>query len=346
MVIVDAGGSRVKLACVNWYGFQLEDLVLNGLDRQPLEKIALRISELGFNCVRLVYALDVIYKNPVIAEHRLSANPDLVGITSLELFDKTVEVLTETAGLMVILNNHVSSAGWCCSDSDGEGLWYTPEYPAEVFFSHWTLMSERYRNNSRVIGADLRNEVRGVPGGILGTIQATWGWGNNETDWNVAAEEAAIRVHEANPEMLIFVGGIVAGGFLTPAYFAPIKLPDQSKLVYTGHFYPFTPVLSDLSYDLLDPLLFVIQTFVEVPGHAYSAPFWMGEFGTGENSENWQKIFRFVKEHDLDWAYWPIDGYKNPGESEGFGILEDDFYTIRHDWKLQQLQEIIPILSK
>lgn len=84
----------------------------------------------------------------------------------------------------------------------------------------------------------------------------------------------------------------------------------QSKLVYTGHFYPFTPVLSDLSYDLLDPLLFVIQTFVEVPGHAYSAPFWMGEFGTGENSENWQKIFRFVKEHDLDWAYWPIDGYK------------------------------------
>ena len=43
----------------------------------------------------------------IVAEHRLSANPELVGITSLELFDKTVEVLTETAGLMVILNNHV-----------------------------------------------------------------------------------------------------------------------------------------------------------------------------------------------------------------------------------------------
>ena len=55
----------MKLSCVNWYGFQLEDLVLNGLDRQPLEVIALRIKELGFNCIRLVYALDVIYKNPV-----------------------------------------------------------------------------------------------------------------------------------------------------------------------------------------------------------------------------------------------------------------------------------------
>ena len=55
----------MKLACVNWYGFQLEDLVINGLDRQPLEKITGRIVELGFNCVRLVYSLDVFYKNPV-----------------------------------------------------------------------------------------------------------------------------------------------------------------------------------------------------------------------------------------------------------------------------------------
>ena len=62
-------GSRVKLACVNWYGFQLEDLVINGLDRQPLHKIAGRIAELGFNCVRLVYALDVFYENPVGTRH-------------------------------------------------------------------------------------------------------------------------------------------------------------------------------------------------------------------------------------------------------------------------------------
>lgn len=55
----------MKLACVNWYGFQLEDLVINGLDRQPLEKITSRIVELGFNCVRLVYSLDVFYKNSV-----------------------------------------------------------------------------------------------------------------------------------------------------------------------------------------------------------------------------------------------------------------------------------------
>jgi hypothetical protein len=84
----------------------------------------------------------------------------------------------------------------------------------------------------------------------------------------------------------------------------------QEKLVYTGHFYPFNSPYSDLSYELLEPFLFLAQRFVEVAGHPYSAPFWMGEFGTGDNNENWQKIVRHLKDNDLDWSYWPIDGYK------------------------------------
>ena len=58
-------GSRVKLACVNWSGAQLEGYVVNGLDKQPLKFIVDKIAALGFNCIRLVNSLDVIYKNPV-----------------------------------------------------------------------------------------------------------------------------------------------------------------------------------------------------------------------------------------------------------------------------------------
>ncbi len=79
----------------------------SSLDRQPVGAIAGRIAELGFNCVRLVFALDTFYKNPIIREERLTANVDLVGKTAMEVFDVTVEALTE-AGLIVILNNHVS----------------------------------------------------------------------------------------------------------------------------------------------------------------------------------------------------------------------------------------------
>ena len=58
----------------------------------------------------------------------------------------------------------MSNAGWCCSLEDGNGMWYTPEYPEEVFFEHWTFMAERYLDNPLVIGADLRNEVRYIEG--------------------------------------------------------------------------------------------------------------------------------------------------------------------------------------
>ena len=63
-----------------------------------------------------------------------------------------------------------------------------------------------------------------VPGGIR---YATWGLGIESLDWNVAAEKAALRVHEANPNMLIIVGGIFTGGFLSPAFVAPIRVPNQ-----------------------------------------------------------------------------------------------------------------------
>ena len=55
----------MKLACVNWSGAQLEGYVVNGLDKQPLKLIVDKIAALGFNCIRLVNSLDVIYKNPV-----------------------------------------------------------------------------------------------------------------------------------------------------------------------------------------------------------------------------------------------------------------------------------------
>ena len=66
---------------------------------------------------------------------------------------------------------------------------------------------------------------------VGGIRYATWGLGFNSTDWNVAAEKAAARLHQVNPNMLIIVGGIFTGGFI-PAYIAPIRVPDQVISVY------------------------------------------------------------------------------------------------------------------
>lgn len=54
--IVDEGGQRVKLACVNWVS-HLEAVVAEGLSKQPLDAISKRIKSMGFNCVRLTWPL-------------------------------------------------------------------------------------------------------------------------------------------------------------------------------------------------------------------------------------------------------------------------------------------------
>ena len=66
VVVVDADGARVKLACVNWYGAHMEGYVVNGLDKQTISSIAKTISGLGFNCIRLPFSLEQFFENPVV----------------------------------------------------------------------------------------------------------------------------------------------------------------------------------------------------------------------------------------------------------------------------------------
>ena len=52
-------------------------------------------------------------------------------------------------------------------------------------------MSERYSHNMLVIGNDLRNEIRDD---ALNRLHETWGSGDIETDWKMAATECANEV--------------------------------------------------------------------------------------------------------------------------------------------------------
>ena len=47
-----------------------------------------QIAELGFNCIRLPFALDTFYLDPVVRPERLSANPGIVPDKSVKKKDK------------------------------------------------------------------------------------------------------------------------------------------------------------------------------------------------------------------------------------------------------------------
>ena len=164
--IVDAQGRRVRLAGVNWYGFH-EDLgVAPGLDRVQRGNLAKTIARHGFNSVRLPFSLWMTRQTAPVPDQYLAANPDLSGATPLQVYHACVEALTG-AGLVVIPNCHMLDPGWCCSEADGNGLWFNDRWPAARFFAAWQDMAARHKSNPLVAGMDLMNEPggRGWAGG-------------------------------------------------------------------------------------------------------------------------------------------------------------------------------------
>ena len=85
--------------------------------------------------------------------------------------------------------------------SDGEGLWYTEEFPESVWLQHLGFLAARYRDNPKVIGFDIRNEIRS-------TEFDTPTWGEGTTDWALAASKGSRQVLDANPDMLLFISGL------------------------------------------------------------------------------------------------------------------------------------------
>ena len=126
--IVDRSGRRVKLAGANWSGGHAARHCVGGLDRRHINQLVSQIrDQFGFNCIRLTFSLQLFADDNVIEDKLISANPQFFGMKASQVFDATVKAITD-AGLMVILNNHTSKSMWCCSTSDGDGLWYTKEY--------------------------------------------------------------------------------------------------------------------------------------------------------------------------------------------------------------------------
>lgn len=91
---------------------------VDGLEYRKLKDLCKEIRLFGFNTVRLTFSLQMFFDNNCISNKYIAANSELFNIKAMDLFDLTVKELTD-AGLMVMLNNHISSSMWCCSESDG-----------------------------------------------------------------------------------------------------------------------------------------------------------------------------------------------------------------------------------
>jgi endoglucanase len=337
--IVDRRGERVKLASVNWFGAESAEFVVGGLDQQPLPRIARLIRRGGFNSVRLPWSNQLVEQNPVVPEQYLAANPRLQGERALDVFDAVVRALGRQ-GLMVILDNHRSRADWCCDEAHGDGLWYTRDYPESAWIADWKAMVRRYRHVQNVVAAELRNEIRPDPSLAPGPTTATWGDGNPLTDWRAAAERGGDAVLAANPKLLVIVGGTEYSGNLTGVAEDPVRLRIPHRVVYAPHDYRWFHSDDELTdYGAFEAKLTERWGYIL---DRREAPLYLSEFGTCTNPSPREEchpldpaylrfITRYLRETDMEWAYWPLNGTQSAGYGREHGAVEA-YGLLNADW--------------
>src|SRR5215831_3602085 len=143
--ILDANNQRVRIAGINWYGFETTDEVVHGLWAQDYHAILNAIKSNGYNTIRLPYSNQMV-ESPIVPSNISyfggsgPINTDLKGLNSFQIMDKVIAA-AGSDGLRVILVNHRSEAG---NSAEANGLWYTSAYPESAWINDWLTLVNRY----------------------------------------------------------------------------------------------------------------------------------------------------------------------------------------------------------
>ncbi|MFD8481797.1 glycoside hydrolase family 5 protein [Kitasatospora sp. NPDC059673] len=366
--VVDANGDRFKLKAGNWAGAQgtwqgsgdvrdpanhqarqLSNNIPLGLDRTPIARILADFHTMGLNSIRLPFANALVHDTTAVPDAAVAANPQLRGKTPLQVMDAVVAALTAD-GFAVILNNHTTSYRFCCG-LDGNERWNSGQ-STQQWIDDWVFLAKRYQDNKRVVGADLRNEVRRDTWN-----DANWGWGDDH-DLNQALEDAGNRILQADPDLLIVMEGINWQGIptdltphwrpmLTPVATLSNTLIRSDKLVYSAHFYGYTgprhtgatgtgethdPRYEELTPDQLAQAVDEEALFVTRTGQHFTAPVWISEFGAAgrgpvdARERAWFDTFTdILVRNDTDFAIWPLVGW-----SDSTGTPQDNWAMVNY----------------
>ena len=112
--ILDSNDQVVRLAGVNWYGFETPDFLAHGLWAQDYKTILNTIKSNGYNVIRIPFSNQMVESNPIPTNftsfaNGVAANTALSGQTALADLD-TIISYAGSIGLRVILDNQIGRA--------------------------------------------------------------------------------------------------------------------------------------------------------------------------------------------------------------------------------------------
>ena len=320
--ILDSQNRVVRLTGLSWFGMETSNYAPHGLWTRSMGSMLDQMKSLGYNMIRVPYTNQMLDAGSMPNGVDASKNPDLQGLTPIQLLDKLIDGAA-ARGLRIVLDRHRPDA------SAQSPLWYTAQVSEQKWIDDWKMLAARYKGNTAVVGFDLHNEPHD---------QATWGDGNASTDWRLAAERAGSAVLGVNPSLLIIVEGVANaggetywwGGNLRNAVASPVRLPVANRLVYSPHEYPASVFVQKWFTDPAYPnnLPAVWDAAWGNVAKSGAAPIWIGEFGTKDENALDKPWFRglatYIKSNGMSFAFWCL----NPDSGDTGGILMDDWQTV------------------
>ncbi|MEU4781773.1 cellulase family glycosylhydrolase [Micromonospora sp. NPDC023633] len=345
--IVDSTGATVRVTGINWFGMETDNKTFHGLwSTNPWRGQIDKMASLGYNTLRIPYSNDALKPGATASGINDFVNPDLVGLSPLQILDKVVDY-AGGKGMRVILDRHrPTSAGQ-------SALWYTSTASEATWIDDWKMLAQRYAGNTTVIGADLHNEPH-AEGTNPAATGACWGCGDPARDWRLAAERAGNAILSVQPNWLIFVEGVSCpsgglsnvwdndpsndedcgwwGGNLTKAKDFPVRLDVPNRLVYSPHEYA-TSVFEQAwfeSPDFPDNLPGIWDRYWGYLHRQNIAPIMLGEFGStlaDPRDKVWlEKLMAYTGTgvDGMSFTYWSW----NPNSGDTGGIALDDWTSI------------------
>jgi hypothetical protein len=109
---VQSNGVAIRLKSINWFGAEGENYTPHGTWGRSWRGVIDQIKQLGFNRIRLPFSGYMSTSNPVPPSSVISAsaNPDLLGLTALQIFDKIIDYCLASE-IYVVLDHRRRTAG-------------------------------------------------------------------------------------------------------------------------------------------------------------------------------------------------------------------------------------------
>ena len=341
-IVADQDGSVIHMTGANWFGFETSNQMPHGIWSVNYRSFLDQVKSMGITVIRLPYSDDIM-SDGVVGGINTYVNPELAGVTTLQLMDKIVEYCGQL-GIRIILDRHRP-------DSGGQSkLWYTGTVSEATWIANMKRLAARYRGNPTVVGFDLHNEPH-ADGTMPNATGACWGCGDVARDWRLAAQRGGNAVLEANPDLLIVVEGVSCpsggtpnswdsipdeqcgwwGGNLSKAGEFPVVLSNPRKLVYSAHdygmsVYPNQSWFADPTFPAtLEPYWDGMWGYLQKQN---IAPVLIGEFGStlqDPKDRIWlPKLLDYANTNGMSWTYWCL----NPNSGDTRGLFLDDWKTI------------------